>query len=366
LKIRLALVLAAALLTAGTLLAPAALAVTATVRAEAAGYTAIGPTAVEVPAAGGLVADSDGSTYTTTIPTPLNALDLATQIHGVPWDMVVSSLGAYVNAIDGQTSDPSTFANWWQFNVNGYSPSVGAGALQANAGDSYLFFQNPDAGWPVAKTPKALVVRLSAGTALAANQSFTISVVGDDLTKVNSQAEATRFDITDASQIETSDQFAPVDGATVHVGSRVYTPAGSTVTVSGLPDGTYKVWAEKAMDSSLVYVRSQKTIVTVGTSNAAPVISNVSAAPTRFRRNHALTVRFTLDKPAVATVSIRSAAGVLLSRTTKTYTAAGATAIKWNGRTTRKLGGKLKVSILAVDAFGNRTFWSTLSVPVRH
>jgi len=62
LKIRLALVLAAALLTAGTLLAPAALAVTATVRAEAAGYTAIGPTAVEVPAAGGLVADSAGST----------------------------------------------------------------------------------------------------------------------------------------------------------------------------------------------------------------------------------------------------------------------------------------------------------------
>jgi hypothetical protein len=372
LKIRLALALAAALV-AGALAVPAALALPAGVRVEAAAYTAIGATDVDMPAIGGLVKDTDGNTLTTTFATPLSALDLAAQINGVPWGMTVSAMGAFVDTIDGQTMDPATFADWWQFNVNGYSPSVGASSLQAEAGDSYLFFQNPDTGWPVAKATQALVVDLAPGTALSPGQALTVKVVADDLGKVNSQAAAARFDIVDPAQIQTPAQFAAANGCTIHVGSRAYTPAGGEVTVTGLSAGSYKVWAEKATDATTVWVRSAKTVVNVG---AAPVIANAAAKPAvslsaagkpaQFRRNRTLTVAFELDKSAEVTLSVRAASGVLLSRTTQKLTGAGIKEMKWNGRTGRKLGASIRITIGAVDDWGRAAAKTVLRVPVAH
>jgi hypothetical protein len=371
LKIRLALVLATVLV-AAVLVAPAASALPASVRAEASGHTAIGATDVDLAAAGGQVTDTGGSTLATTFATPMSALGLAAQIQGVPWHMTVSGMGAFVDTIDGQTMDPTTFANWWQFNVNGYSPSVGISSLQAEAGDDYLFFQNPDAGWPP-RAAQALVVDLAPGTALTPGQALTVKVIGDDLGKVNSQAAANRFDIVDPAQIQTPAQFASVNGCTIHVGSRSYTPAGNEVTVTGLPAGSYRVWAEKAMDAGTVWVRSSKTVVDVG---AAPVIANAAAKPAvslsgagkpvQFRRNRTLTVAFELDKAAEVTLTVRAASGALLSRTTQKFTGAGAKEMRWNGRTARKLGASLRITIGAVDEWGRVAAKTVLRVPVAH
>jgi hypothetical protein len=371
LKIRLALVLAAVLTTV-VLVVPAASALPASVRAEAAGHTAIGVTDVDLATAGGQVTDTDGSTLTATFATPMSALDLAAQIQGVPWHMTVSGMGAFVDTIDGQTMDPTTFANWWQFNVNGYSPSVGISSLQAEAGDDYLFFQNPDAGWPP-RAAQALVVDLAPGTALTPGQALTVKVVGDDLGKVNSQAAARRFDIVDPAQIQTPAQFAAVNGCTVHVGSRAYIPAGNEVTVTDLPAGSYRVWAEKAMDTATVWVRSSKTVVNVGT---APLIANAVAKPAvslsgagkpaQFRRNRTLTVAFALDKTAEVTLTIRSASGALLSRTTQKFSGGGTREMKWNGRTARRLGASLRITIGAVDDWGRAAAKTVLYVPVAH
>jgi hypothetical protein len=81
-RIRLALVVATAALAAGALSAPAALAISATVRAEAATFTAIGATDVAMPAGGGLVTDSDGTELTPTFATALNALGRAADVAG--------------------------------------------------------------------------------------------------------------------------------------------------------------------------------------------------------------------------------------------------------------------------------------------
>jgi hypothetical protein len=359
-RIRLALVIATAALAAGALMAPAALAVSASVRAEAATFTAIGITDVEMAAGGGLVTDSDGTAFDPTFATPLNALGRAADVAGAPWNMTVSGLGAFVDSIDGQTMDPVSYTNWWQFNVNGYSPSVGISTLQANDGDSYLFFQNPDAGWPP-KTAMALVVSVSPGVGLAPGQTLRVSVAGDDLSKVNSQAEANRFDVVDPKQIETPEQFPGVDGCTIHVGSRVYTPAGSEIAVTDLPTGSFKVWAEKAPDASTVWVRSPKTVVNVGSATA---VSGATVKPTKFKRNRGLTVAFDLDKAADVTLTIRTASGLLLSRTSQTFTKGGAKEMKWNGRTARKLGASLRITIATTDEFGRTAPKTVLRVPV--
>ena len=118
----------------------------------------------------------------------------------------------------------------------------------ARAGDSYVFFQNPDGSGTLGG--KLLVVRVSA-LVIKKGRALKITVVGDDLAKANSAADAKRFGTT---EIETPAQFAAVDGATLHVGNRVYALTGSSVTIKDLPVGTFAVWAEKAMDTSFVYV----------------------------------------------------------------------------------------------------------------
>ena len=96
------------------------------------------------------------------------------------------------------------------------------------------------------------MTRVKGGTAkygFTPGQTVTVNTVGDDLSKVDSQADATRFSTTD---IQTPAQFPAIAGATIHVGSRVYSGAAATLTISGLAPGTYAVWAEKAMDARCV------------------------------------------------------------------------------------------------------------------
>jgi hypothetical protein len=256
----LVLALAVALL-AALAFAPSASALRTSVRAEGATFQVMPTTIVTMPAQRQAVTDTAGHSFTNTDisgATAANALYWATQQRGVTWDFGVSSFGLFINAIGGQSADPTTFADWWEVTVNGFAPALGVGSLPAKAGDHYVLFQNPDAGYPP-HGGQLLVVRVSA-LAVKKGRALKITVVGDDLAKVNSAADAKRFG---ATKIETPAQFKAIAGATLHVGNRVFALTGSSVTIKDLPVGSFAVWAEKAMDASFVYARSTKTIVHV-------------------------------------------------------------------------------------------------------
>jgi len=256
----LVLTLATALL-AALAIVPAAYALKVSVRAEGAASQVMPTSAITMSAQRQAVTDTVGHSYTNTdvaTATAANALYWATQQCGVTWDFGVSAYGLFINSIAGLAADPTTFVNWWEFTVNGFAPPLGAGSLPAMAGDSYVFFQNPDAGYP-AHGGKLLVTRVSAAV-VKKGHALKITVLGDDLAKVNSAADAKRFGVT---AIEKPAKFKAVDAATLHVGNRVYALTGSSLTIKNLPIGTFAIWTEKAMDANFVYARSVKTTVRV-------------------------------------------------------------------------------------------------------
>ncbi len=142
--------------------APAALAVSSSVRIQGATFQVLPTTVVNESAAGGKIVDTDGTSFTTTNATALGATAAALQLGGLPWDMSIGTYGPYINSIDGLAM-AGDYSNWWEIVVNGYSSPVGAGSLQTVAGDSYLWFQNPDATG--IKPAFLLVTRVTGGTA---------------------------------------------------------------------------------------------------------------------------------------------------------------------------------------------------------
>lgn len=332
--------------------APAALAARTTVRVEGAAARILSATAVYEQ--GGTYEDSEGDTYTTTEATPFGALALALHRAGLPWDFGVASFGVFVNGIAGQAMAPD-YSNWWEFTVNGFSPPVGIAGLPSVGGDRYVFFQNSDAGYPP-HGGKLLGVRVD-HRGLTPGLPVTITVVGDDLAKANSQADATRFDTT---AIETPAHFQPVEGATLHVGSRVYALTGSSITISDLPRATLAVWAEKAMDATWVYARSSRKLIDVA---PAPAITRLAVTPHVFRRGHELRIAFTLSKAARVRVTVRSAPGVILFTKVVDCRAGGAQRVSWSGSTKRLTGNHLRVEVTARDGWG-RSAAAHARVPV--
>ena len=327
--------------------APAALAASSTVpssvRVQGATSQVLSRTSVHESAAGGKITDSDGTSFVTTNATALGAAAAALRQGNVKWVMTVGSFGPFIDSIDG-LSMAADFSNWWELVVNGYAAPVGAGSLQTVAGDSYLWFQNPDA--TASKPAFLLVNRVKGGTAqygFVPGQTVTVKSVGENLADVHSQADAIRFSTTD---IQTPAQFPAVSGVTLHVGSHVYNPAGSKVTISGLAPGTYAVWAEKAMDATNVYVRSETTLINVG---AKPSLGTVTA----WRANaKTVRVRLTLSQRCTLDVSVAKGAKRLAefsgSRT------AGARTLTLHLNAAAPLNTPVNVKVTAEDSWGRK------------
>ena len=356
--------------------APAALATPTNVRIEAHAFNVLPRTSVGEPVAGGTYPDTGGDVYTADHATGLGATALATRSAAVTWDFQPSGLGPFVTWFANQKSDPTTYADWWAFVVNGYSSPLGAAGLPSVKGDAYVWFQNPDATFSLPST--LLVVGGKSRQALLAGQSLTVRVVADDLARVNSVADAGRFGVA-AGDVQTPDQFAAVDGATVYVGNVAHAAAGSVaapgsraagvtvrrlvgpgVTVSGLARGTYHVWAEKGMDAGGVYVRSERMLLNVGDR---PTIDDVRATPAAYKRNRALTVRYALNKAARVRWTVRSEKGGTLASGVRSSTA-GATGFTWQGRTTRQLGRTISVSLQAIDTWGRASATERFAIAV--
>jgi hypothetical protein len=192
-----------------------------------------------------------GGVFTCQVANPLAALYLSSLGGGFSCEVSQSDFGVFVDKIAGY-GDPVAWSNWWLFAVNGYMSPLGASSFEAQDGDQFLWMNVPStAPW----NNMALVVNGPTTVALGQTSSFT--VVGDDLGKVNSQADATRFGLDASAVVETPAQFAALSGATVHVGATEQTAdAAGQVTVAGLVPGAYPIWAEKAYDANFFYVSS--------------------------------------------------------------------------------------------------------------
>lgn len=285
---------------AGLASAPAAAAVPSSVRIQGATHEVLPRTPVNERSSGGMLTDSDGTSFTTEYATALGATAAALRRGGLPWDMSVSSFGPFINSLAGLAPEPSDYSNWWSLVVNGYAAPVGAGSLQTIRGDRYLWFQNPDATF--ARDAVLLETRISGGTAkhgFTPDQTVSVTTLANDLAKVDNAAEARRFS---TSEVQTPAQFPPLAGTTLHVGSRVYAAAGPTTSIADLAPGTYAVWAEKAMDATTVYAPSERTLINVG---VRPSLGE-PAAWRRGRRTVA--VRLDLNKAAALEVAVMAGA----------------------------------------------------------
>jgi hypothetical protein len=209
---------------------------------------------------------SNGGVFQSTVPNPLAALYLTGVLRGFPLEVSSSDFGVFVNKVGGY-GDPVGWSNWWLYAVNGFMSPLGASTCEAQDGDQYLWINVPSAApW----NNMALVV--NGPTTVPLGGSATFTVVGDDLGKVNSQADLARFGLDPATTpVQTPAEFESMAGATVHAGSgtQIADNAGS-VTVSGTAPGTYLIWAEKDYDSSFFYVPSTRaTTFTVPFSDVA-------------------------------------------------------------------------------------------------
>jgi hypothetical protein len=275
-----------------------------------------------------------------------------------------SSGGTFVFDIAGFASLPD-WSQGWVFTVNGAGyPIVDVAAVNFTLrnGDQTLWAQDPDNTF--ARASYALVADVSK-TAYAAGEDLVVTVKADDLTKVNSQSDYDRYGLTDPSKLQTPDQFTPVEGATVHVGSATYTTAADgVVTVPAPSNGDYLVWADKDMDAGAWYVRSSKTLVdfapTLTMGDAA--VSPASFVPGKQKPK----IACTLSRAASLKLQVRSSSNKVVW-STLVPKAAGVASCTWNGKdkhgkyVARKAG--YSVWVTAVDTWGRST--STVKLSLR-
>lgn len=348
--------------------APAAFAVSTTVRVEGTPYQVAPATAVSVPATGTVV-DSDGTSFGYTAANALAALDRAASLRGFTYGFNTSYGAPFLEMVAGLTADPADWSNGWTYMVNGVGyPILDMGAVDCvlRKGDRVVFTQNPDATF--SRGAKLLRLRFAPGQAAKPGETVTITVLGDDVAKANSAAEATRWGldpVADPGVVEKAADFAPVVGATLHVGSRVYVDgaggdaADGKIAVADLPNGTYGVWAEMAMDASFSYVRTGLHRLNV---DYGPKVTSIAAQASYDGVRLAARAAFTLDKRSDVTVTVFNKNGKRLATMRANGLGAGRHALVWRGTPGAAVTGLASFVVKATDSWGRVT---TKSVPVR-
>jgi len=211
-------------------------------------------------------------------------------------------------------------------------------------------------------------VRFDPGRAIEPGESLTVTVLGDDVAKANSAAEATRHGLDPVAEpgiVEAPADFAPVLGATVHVGSRVYVDGAAGDVLDGkivaddLPRGTYGVWAEMAMDAKYSYVRTGLGRVNV---DFGPRLVNVTGSAALSGGRLAARAAFTLDKRCFVTVLVFNAHGRMLARMKASGLGAGRHALVWRGQPAAAVTPLTSFVVRATDDWERTT---QKSIPVR-
>ncbi|HQG54338.1 MAG TPA: DUF4430 domain-containing protein [Thermoleophilia bacterium] len=352
------------------LAAPAAFAVSTAVRVEGSPSEVAPETTVSVPDSGTVV-DTDGTSFSyRTGANALAALDRAAALRGFIYSFNTLYGAPFLEMVAGLSADPSDWSNGWTYMVNGVGyPILDMGAADCilRTGDRVVFTQNPDATF--SRGAKLLRLRLAPRPGVEPGDTIRITVVGDDVAKANSTAEAERWGldpIADPSLVEPPANFAPVPGATLHVGSRAYVDgaagdaADGTVAISDLPKGTYGVWAEMTMDASFSYVRSTVTRIDV---NDGARISGLRVSPSPYRAGRRMAIRFRLDKRATVSARIVNNKGRVVAKLGARTLNAGSRILYWGGRAQTALTSHLTVKVQSVDSW-SRSVTATTSVRV--
>jgi hypothetical protein len=349
-RTRTVLTAAVLVLLVGLLIAPCAFAATALkakVRVAGLDREVIPPTAVAVPRQATAV-DSIGTEIVSTNANAFSAFAIAAAAQGIPYETngATTADAVFINTIQGLGIWPTS---WWGFSVNGWFSDIGAGSMALRSGDSLTFFEVPGTA-AVDASFLQLVVR-PVTRALLPGQAVEVKVVADDLAKADSSSDADRF----GTGVETPAAFKPVEGATVHVGAQsVTTDADGTAVVSGLPNGTYGVWAEKADSASTVYLRSTRKTVDIA---PAPRVTRTSVTPSPYRLGYRMRVRFRLSTSATARLTVRNSRGRTIGTAQHAF-GSGFHTLTWKGTTSTRyapVGSRLRVRVKATDGWGRST-----------
>ncbi len=340
------------------------------VRVEALSHTVAPETTVPVP----LLSTVMDTTWTTTGGVSGARLDFAEPMATVALAKAADRRAfvfdglAFVNSIAGLGGPPS-FTTWWLYQVNGWSPDVGAAELATVTGDKVVFFEcSSEAPWvnkQLVATPSPRGVR--------PGEPITFRVRDDDLAKFNNLASFDRWgpnsdDMTEediAAYIERLVDSPLSAGATLHVGSRVYELGApdhddGTITLTDLPRGTYSVWAEKAWDDEYNYVRSAETLIDVGPGAS---LTRIMVTPNPYSAGRVMRVSFLLSKKATVGMRIYNSRGERVAVVKARTLYAGTRVLKWDGSRSAPLTTRLTVRLKAVDTWGRVTLKS-VTVPV--
>jgi len=331
--------------------------VKAWVRVVASAYVVAPWTQVTVPSSGSIT-DSDGNSYAADHASALGALAAAADRRGFTFE--TSYGGDYVSAIDGLSS--------WMYAVNGAGyPNIDVGAFtfQLRNNDHVVFYQSP------AFTPdtQLLVVHIKPGAPSETGQGLiTVTVRGDALSAPNSAADAKRFGVA-ASKVVAPKDFPLVTGATIHVGNNTYVDGvdgdaldGAVTVTEPWYEGSYAIWAEKASDADLTYVRSNPVKFPLG---GPPQVRKLVARPNPYTPGAGkVHVTFTLSAPAVVSLAVLTTGtggGEEVASLTHDF-AAGRQTMVWNGQATGGLvhGARYRVVVHATDIYGRSGSASTL------
>ena len=344
-------------------LAPAAWAVTAGVRVEASAQTLAPQTTASVPTQS-TIYDSWGNPYVTKKANALTALALAANSRGFTWEAAYN--GTFITSIGGFSSLPD-WSQGWVYTVNGAGyPIIDVAAIDFSlkSGDQTMWAQSPDATF--GRGSVALVAEPNK-TRLTTGENLTITVKADDLTKVNSQKDYDRYGLSDAALLETPSQFAPVEGAILHVGSAMYTtPADGTVTIAAPAAGTMRIWTEKPMDDTTWYVRSPQTQTNVADALA---LTSIGVSLAKFRPGgQRVKTSFTLSRAAKVVLRVRNGQNkTVWARTVRK--GAGDGSYSWNGKGNNRQyvprRATYSLQVRAVDSWGRSTAWTTLKLRTR-
>jgi hypothetical protein len=371
-------VLAAAALFVGLVAAPAALASSqavparnaaatsptipvmtfkASVRVVASTYVVAPWTPVRVPSSGSIT-DSLGHSYAADHASALGALAAAADRRGFTFETGYG--GDYVSAIDSLPS--------WMYAVNGAGyPNIDVGAFtfKLHNNDQVVFYQSPT----FTPDTQLLVVHVKPGAPSETGQGqITVTVRGDALSAPNSAADAKRFR-RKASTVVAPKDFPLVTGATIHVGSSTFVDGadgdaldGSVTVAEPWYQGSFNVWAEKATDANLTYVRSNPVKFPPG---APPTVHKLAARPNPYTPGKSkVRVSFTLSRAAVVSLAVLTTGaggGNEVASVTHGF-AAGRQTMVWNGQATGGLapGARYRLVVHATDIYGRSGSASTL------
>lgn len=340
------------------------------VRVEALSHTVAPATTVPVPLTS-IVKDTlwistsgaSGASALFTEPMAVVALAKAADRRAFTFDGI-----AFVNSIAGLGGPPS-FATWWLYQVNGWSPDVGAADLAVTTGDKVVFFEcSSEAPW----VNKQLVATASP-RGVRPGEPITFRVREDDLAKFNDLTSFERWGpdpdgMTEeeiAAYIERLVDSPLSAGATLHVGSRVYELGApeyedGVITLTDLPRGTYSVWAEKAWDAEYNYVRSAETLIDVGPGAS---LTRIAVTPNPYSAGRVMRVSFLLSKKATVGMRIYNTRGERVAVVKARTLYAGTRVLTWDGARSAPLTTRLTIRLKAVDTWGRVTL-KTVTVPV--